>query len=826
MTGMTQEEVEKRMYYGGIKRAEGMMKDAEEHGRAHTNPYAKEILRDYVLPISEVIRQDCNAKKAGAARAHVALLRALDPEAVALLAVRTTLNLCMIATRKKVDNRSVASGIGTAVHSELVLSQIADDFPELYFTLSRDLARRQSKNERHRTKTMRLQAEKHGYVLVDWPVGAREQVGSYLLGLMATAGMVDLGEAPIENGRISYRPVEMSASLMERINQIKSYVAITAPTYGPCVEPPKDWVTPSDGGFHTKELRRSHPVMVSCRASARHLYRDAQMPVVLAAVNALQRTQWRVNTRILDTLHQLSAAGVHTDEIVSVHDKPKPPPPGWLTPGMTKDQMTKEQTDHFHAWKRLMSDWYTEKKLSGTRFARFYAATRAADMFRDEPALHFVYFADSRGRLYPMTYGVNPQGSDLQKSLLEFGVGKVLDTEGAIRWFHIQGANKYGFDKATLPERFMFAHERKEEWLLYSQDPVNNTGWLQADSPLQFLAWCFEYASWCEAPDTFQSRVAISMDGSCNGLQNLSAMLRDEVGGQATNLTNNEVMEDIYRRVAEAAAVRLSSTLPTLSNVSATSCGSPRELAERWLQHGISRSVVKRSVMTTPYGVTHRSATDYVIEDYLKKVSGHPFSPSEYRQAATVLMSAVWPAIGDVVVKGRQAMDWLKKSARLIVKDFKNQDEDSEPLIWWTSPSGFPASQCYFEAEVHRINTRLIGTEKIRVLSETEDPDVDKHASGLAPNFVHSMDAAHLHLVAAAAGSRLIDHLAMIHDDYGTHAADAEKLYHLIREMFVWMYEKHDPVTAFHKQYPVTSEPPEKGTLNIREVLASKFFFS
>jgi DNA-directed RNA polymerase len=222
-----------------------------------------------------------------------------------------------------------------------------------------------------------------------------------------------------------------------------------------------------------------------------------------------------------------------------------------------------------------------------------------------------------------------------------------------------------------------------------------------------------------------------------------------------------------------------------------------------------------------------RSATDYVIEDYLKKVA-NPFEPNEYRAAAQVLMQAVWPAIGDVVVKGRQAMDWLKKSARLIIKDIKAQPDsaDGEQVIWWTSPSGFPSSQSYFEAEVHRINTRLIGTEKIRVLSETDTPDLDKHASGLAPNFVHSMDASHLHLVAAAAGSRLIDHLAMIHDDYGTHAADAQKLYDLIREMFVWMYEKHDPILAFHQQYPVTPKPPDKGNLDIREVLRSKFFFS
>lgn len=823
---MTQEEVEKRMYYGGIKRAETTMKQAEEHGRAHTNPYAQEVLRDYVLPLADVIRQDVNAKKAGAAKAHVSLLRSLDPEAVALLAVRTALNCCMNTRASLTDNRSMALTIGTSVHSELVLTQIEDEFPDLYYVLTRDLARRQSKNERHRTKTMRLQAEKQGYFLIEWPIGAREQVGYYLMGLMHQAGMIEIGEAPIAHGKVQNREIAMAQSLMDRVSQIKSYIAITAPTYGPCVEPPKDWVTPIDGGFHTKELRRSHPIVVSSRASARHLYREAQMPVVLAAVNALQRTQWRVNERILGVLYQLSEAGVHTDEIVSVHDKPKPPVPGWLKPGMTKEQMTEQQANDFHAWKRLMSEWYTEKKLSGTRFARFYAATRAAEMFRGYPALHFVYFADSRGRLYPMTYGVNPQGSDLQKALLEFGVGKPLVTEDAIRWFHIQGANKWGFDKATLSERFMFAHERKEEWLHYSQDPVNNRGWLQADSPLQFLAWCFEYAAWCEAPDTFLSRVAISMDGSCNGLQNLSAMLRDEVGGRATNLTNNEVMEDIYRRVSEAATVRLSTILSSLSSTVVGKSRPPKELAQLWLSHGLNRTLVKRSVMTTPYGVTMRSATDYVIEDYLKKVTGHPFEQHEYRQAAQVLMQAVWPAIGDVVVKGRQAMDWLKKSARLIVKDFPNQGEDNEPIIWWTSPSGFPASQSYFEVEVHRINTRLIGPEKIRVVSEVDEADVNKHASGLAPNFVHSMDAAHLHLVAAAAVSRGIGHLAMIHDDYGTHAADAQVMFDLIREMFVWMYEKHDPIAAFHAQYPVTPAPPEKGNLNIREVLDSKFFFS
>jgi DNA-directed RNA polymerase len=151
---------------------------------------------------------------------------------------------------------------------------------------------------------------------------------------------------------------------------------------------------------------------------------------------------------------------------------------------------------------------------------------------------------------------------------------------------------------------------------------------------------------------------------------------------------------------------------------------------------------------------------------------------------------------------------------------------DDDGLIKWVSPSGFPASQDYYLAEVHRINTWLHGPIKIRVMSETDDPDLNRHANGLAPNFVHSLDAAHLHLTTADAKRSGIDSLAMIHDDYGTHAADAQLLFEIIRKQFVAMYLACDPAQALHDAYPCIKSPPEKGTLDIMEVLESEYFFS
>jgi len=809
----TQREVEETMYNGGINRAERAMSRAEEQGRADQNPYAKEIFREYVLPLAESIKAATSCTKPGGRKAHVVLLTGLDHEAVAFLAVRQAITAIM--SPKGADHRELAYSIGRTVHRELVLSQIAEEAPELYQTLNQDLNRRLSKDERHRLTVFTMQAKQRGIPIIEWNFGSREQVGFFLMGLLEEAGLLCISQEKRMGYKREAREVIIHPDLMEYINKIKAYVSVTMPVYGPCVEPPLDWEFGKVGGFHTVEMQRANPTLVHGRSTARRLGKTTDMPVVLNAVNALQRTAWAVNVRMLNTVYAI-AAEFSTKEIVSLADTPSPPKPEWLKEDWTKaprDQWPEDKLAEFKHWKREMAEWHTQRKLLGSRYARFYAATRAAEMFRDYPAIYFVYFADSRGRLYPLTHGVNPQGSDLSKALIHFAEAKPLTTPAAVRWFHVQGANKWGFDKATLNERMQWVTDRSELICSFADDPLNNQGWLEAGDPLQFLAWCFEYADYCRNPAEFKSRIPISMDGSCNGLQNLSAMFRDEIGGKATNLTNNVVMQDIYANVAVAATKRLEAMLPKLEE-------EDRKIVSMWLAHGVSRKAVKRAVMTTPYGVTERTATEYIVDDYLRENLGPTFNPGEYRKAARLLMNAVWPAIGDVVVKGREAMDWLKKAARVIIK------QDGVEAISWATPSGFPACQDYYEAEVHRVNTFLHGPVKIRVLSETDTPDANRHVNGLAPNFVHSLDAAHLHLTTAEATSKGITALAMIHDDYGTHAADAELLFEIIRRQFVAMYLACDPAEQLYKKYPVIPAPPAKGNLDIMEVLESDFFFS
>lgn len=811
---LSQVEIENRMAAQGMVRSKESMEKAEEGGQAERNPYAQQIFREFVEPLHILIDAALAEKGAARRQAHAVLLRPLDSWGVAYIAVRIALTA---ALAKPQNTRGLGYSIGKAVHTELYLTQFEHLSADLYFTLCEDLGRRKSKDIEHRLKVFKAQAKKAKVNIVEWDNFSRHQVGLFLLDKLVSLGMLTVGEQQVLAGKRPPVEVGLHPDVLETISHIKGFFAMTQPVFAPCVEKPIDWTAWDNGGFHTPKMRRALPYCVKAPNTCRALLREHTMPKVLKAINALQNTAWQVNGRMLDVMLEI-AKDDDCGEIMTTRELAKPVRPEWFDEKRTAEMNTQEAAE-FIAWKRETAAWHTARKLAAAKRGRFYTATRAAQEYREYPAIYFVHFADSRGRLYPLTYGVSPQGSDMQKALLQFAVGKPLHTPDAVDWFLINGANRWGFDKAKLRDRAVWHRDKVELLLSFANDPINNRGWEEADKPLQFLAWCMEYAAWRADPHDFVSHQPVGMDGSCNGLQNFSAMLRDEVGGKATNLTNNEVMQDIYKQVADKATERMAA------------CQEPDPFNHKakWLAHGVNRTVVKRAVMTTPYGVTQRSAVKYVIEDYLKAGKAKEFTSKDHYQTANVLMSFAWPAIGDVVVKAREAMDWLRNGARSIIKE--NLDEEGktkdEGTISWVTPSGFLASQAYYLAAEHRINTKMYGHQRILVLTEQDEASVDRHATALAPNFVHSMDASHLHLTTCA----LVDKvdgisLAMIHDDYGTHAADAQVMYDTIRQEFVSMYELHDPLLSFSELYPMCGSIPSRGSLDLREVLESDYFFS
>jgi DNA-directed RNA polymerase len=238
---------------------------------------------------------------------------------------------------------------------------------------------------------------------------------------------------------------------------------------------------------------------------------------------------------------------------------------------------------------------------------------------------------------------------------------------------------------------------------------------------------------------------------------------------------------------------------------------------------GLPRKIPKRPVMTLPYGATRQSCTRYIFEGIIG-IEGNDKSKWVIKvgrfKASTFLTPYLWASIGEVVVAARVAMDWLQSCAGIVAKE--------GPLYWFT-PDGFPVYQAIYKTEDIRVRTQLAGDLRLKISQYTDEICPRGMRSSVSPNFVHSMDAAHLRETVRRCEELGITDLACIHDDYGTHACDTDTLHSVIREAFIHLYSTHDPLQEFSDQqvdmgHKMPSMPP-KGTLDIEQVRHSKYFF-
>jgi DNA-directed RNA polymerase, mitochondrial len=302
------------------------------------------------------------------------------------------------------------------------------------------------------------------------------------------------------------------------------------------------------------------------------------------------------------------------------------------------------------------------------------------------------------------------------------------------------------------------------------------------------------------------SHLPVPLDGTCNGVQHLSAMGRDPVGARATNLTASPERHDIYAEVAKAVAAMVNDDALKGD-----------ECALSWVGK-VTRSVVKRAVMTTPYGVTARGIRDQLIHD--KHVDGE----REYRnKRADYLRDKIVDALSQTVTMAKDIMAWLQAVARELARHQKPFD--------FTTPTGNRIRQSYYVLTRRTVQT-LLGELVLWGEEKRAGIDPRKQTLAAAPNVIHAFDAAHLVATVNACAAQGIDSFSMIHDSYGTPAADTTRLNAVLRAYFVQQYAGIDWLERIEAEAraacPEADIPPRPalGTFDVAEVLQSPFFFS
>ncbi|WNH52462.1 DNA-directed RNA polymerase [Stenotrophomonas oahuensis] len=791
--------------------AQAYEKSHEAGQEAETRPGVS-MLRKAVLPTAERIVQfieEAETGKSGPRHNALPYVARIDPEEAAYLTARCAINGAADARMLQ----AVALSIGNAIQAHLDIKLMADSQPGLFHKVSEQL--KKSTSGRHRSAVFQRVIAKHGKRAVSWDEREKLLVGKKLLDLFIEATGMVVAARMTDGSANTPIKLHFTPEHLAELEKAHAKCALLCPIHLPMVHPPRDWTSPYHGGYVTQVL---NPRLV--RTNSREYLDDlknADLSQVYESINAIQSTPWQINTRVLDVIRDMWDAQENSPALVQRRDEPLPPRPYDVPEGVPVAQLTLDQQEALKEWKMAAAAVYEENEHRASQRVQMAQKLYVADRFAPEEAIYFPHSLDFRGRVYPFAAYLNPQGDDVAKGLLQFAEGKPLGARGAY-WLKVHIANLFGVDKVSFADRIKWVEENADKLLDSGLDPRDGERfWETADSPVSALAACMEFVSYTYNGEGHVSRLPIHMDGSCSGLQHFSALLRDPVGGAAVNLVPQDKPGDIYTQVSNKG-----------QELSDGRLEKQPEFSVAW-NGKFKRSIAKQPTMTLCYAATKLGMAKMIAkavkgegEDYLGK-DAHVFKSSVY--AADV----IWEALGEIVVAARGAMTWVQSASKVI-------SATNQPMRW-TTPMGLPVRQAYWVEEGQRIETFVDGKRvTLTLVTDTDKIDGRKQASSVAPNYVHSLDGAHLMRTALWGKENGLTALAVIHDSFGTHAADTDMLHAVIREAFIEQYagnllaDMRDELIEQLKDHPDLIEKipelPPVGNLNLEGVRDSLYLFA
>jgi DNA-directed RNA polymerase len=402
-----------------------------------------------------------------------------------------------------------------------------------------------------------------------------------------------------------------------------------------------------------------------------------------------------------------------------------------------------------------------------TKEQEYVKALYLSQLFNTDQ-MYFPVSYDYRGRMYYRGGAITPQGDDMQKGLLEFAEGQPLGQFGLVA-IEMALADAIG---CKLPKTEVRQHLNNGVDLEDIANDPNCYGYLASA-----LAHEYCQARAMDNPAEFISHVVCHQDATCSGLQIAAAITGHRQTAELTNCTashKSQPRKDVYGAVSKQVA----------TDYPHTSLGA--------LCTTYGRALVKKTVMTLGYGAgkntLKRAVVEFLLEKAGKRIELAPdqdtdeMTAADWLDQAMVALShtefkldwedgsedALFEALDSNCGATVSLMDQLKTAveARLEVNGWDR--------VRWHTHDGFETSQKQRQAT----ERAALGAVKVKRGYEL---DVGLNATAIAPNLVHSLDAAQMREAIRIAGVPC----AAIHDSIGTRAADYWVMAIAVRDAFV-----------------------------------------
>ena len=804
---MRQAELEIEMLNAGITRYRQTVASARAGRRETVTAPGQHLLRECVAVLADAIERWTSDPHAHT-RPAVKTLKRLDPNIAAHIIARAVLDdICL---RRSMI--SAAEHIGAAIEDEINFSRFKEEHPVKF---NRILRRHKLSSRHFVRRALHSGAVWHKTEVEAMPKKRRIKVGLAAIELMrqATIGMTCAAEGVItvctqtnHRGR-KQTMLAATKATEDWLHSAHAQHEGLMPFWLPTVAIPLDHLAMRGGGYHTNEILRK-PLVKTTRNAYLADLDSTEMPLFYDAVNALQRTKWRVNQNVLTVLKHFWDESSEIAGLPSRNDLELPPP----LPGMAEDKVILKQ------WKRTAAAVHQRNLKLKSKRVQIARLLYMAEKFEFIP-FYFPMSADFRSRLYPVPYFLQPQGDEKARSLLEFWDGMAITNQEQADAFAISGANHFGIDKCSFAERIQWVHDNRSAIYEVYSDPISCTWWTEAEgSAWEFLAWCLEYGEFLDKGLGFVSHLPVHVDGVNNGLQCFALAMRHAETAASVSVAPADRPADIYQEVSDLVTQKLEA--------------SDHPHAKGWLQFvdgEMPRSAAKKPTMTLCYGSTiyscQRSITAW-YDDLRLGGQPTPFTLDTYDHC-TFLAQIMWDAIGETVVAAKVAMAWLHGVADLCTSH-------GIALRWTTPVVGFPVVQRYSKWETVRIKSSVGEVCRKHLYRVDQDEINGRRVRQATPaNLIHSYDAAACQLTVAQAskGDDAITAWSCVHDSYGVHAANIPRLHKALRSAWAEIFSGN-PFEAFKAEVdamlPAGVEcppPPPQGDFPVESVKDSPYFF-
>lgn len=397
-----------------------------------------------------------------------------------------------------------------------------------------------------------------------------------------------------------------------------------------------------------------------------------------------------------------------------------------------------------------------------------------AKLYANTPAFYLPVYMDFRGRVYPYSYYLSYQGSDLARALINFTItGEINDSNVIYLKYYLANLDsKQKFN--SLNEKVVWVDKILSK--LEDSDIRNHVISKNLSEPFQYYSTIKILLAYYRDGIT-TTGIPVLLDASCSGLQHFSALCTNIKLATEVNVLrgNNDKINDVY-----TTATNYVNDL----------------LLSKQMNIKLSRKDMKVPIMTTTYNVTRYGIQQYLEEAFRIELKDGVYTYYYKKDETMFVTGKDFQQLVDFV---KNAVFNLFPFMSEMLKYFNDMIKIHNSLgieVAWTTPSGLKVIQKYVRMKPIRIGKKIKSSLKPITINIASDKiNTNKQVLAFMPNMVHSLDSSNIHLLCAHSLN-----IYTIHDCFASSIDQIQLIEKQVSKIFMDMYFKENYLVILHNQ--------------------------